>query len=219
LSGEVAVLAFHESRLDSNPYGIVIPATTDNANWHGVVIGVGDGVRGLEWGDVVGLSGWTGVIWINRPLVMCNGVYGPDADGVVRDGGRELEIKGKDKVAMVVPEQILWRWTDFAGLAGLAGALEPFPRPVASRLLVRHVARPEVSAGGVALTTGYMREWSRHAEVVAVGDDVEEIETGHWVILETDKCGVHFKMNGSDYSMVCEGDVAMVLDVRPEEVE
>lgn len=215
----VMVLAIHESRMP-RASGLIIPSGTQFENrWFGLVVANNSACE-LEFGDLVELGRWQGGNslqrgnrgWLNKPLETFAGVAGGETFGYWRskDGTRQIEVTGRDRAAILAPEQILYRIASWRDLAAGKPVDSAHVQPIGNRVLVIHHAPPETSESGIALV-----DWHRGASacgtVAAVGALVKDIKPGDWVIVRPGK-GALLTYEHCKAQVVPENAIEAIID-------
>jgi co-chaperonin GroES (HSP10) len=219
--GQVLCLATHESRIAPPPTGgVLVSETTDTANWYARVIGVGEGVADLEFGDVVMLSNWTSACeggWWSTPTKTHHGQPSPTERYEVHDpdgSGRAILASGYDRWVWVRPDQIICLVAPWATMMGGEG-LAPGYHPLADRVLVEHRPHPARSTGGVEIARlGPAQQ--PVARVVEAAPGVTDVAAGQWVLVPPLARGTLIEWeDGRAWSLVHVDEILGVYDGEP----
>jgi co-chaperonin GroES (HSP10) len=197
----------------------------------GVIVGVGASRRlvgdrweicppshGLEWGDVVEISHFSGgqSLWWVRPLWDVFDRRGEAVEMGPADGGletyaiREGHLLGVIPVSAVICRLARRRWV--FGRQGEPPAIEP----VADRVLVRHEPRVDRTASGIVMPDWWWQDTNPLAEVVAVGPQVTGLMPGDWCVPENQRGTILHGSGGEVRRLVRERDVLMRCEQKPD---
>lgn len=219
--GQVVCLVKQEERRG----GLLIPGTSDEGNWHGWVMGVGAGVRGLAFGDIVMLSKWSSACeggWWLSPTRLHHSQPSPTERYLVGDAagsGRTIAADGFMRWVWVRPDQLICKVTTWeAAVEGLPGPEAGF-HPLEDRVLVEHRPR-RTSESGIILSSGLGPTQDPVARVLEVGPLTREVEPGMWIVVPPDARGTQIeKDDGKVWSLIHEGDIAGAFDGEPGDLE
>jgi len=209
LRGRILVSSLHESRGNFLDSPLVVPdAARSTGRYFGWIVGVPDGEEELGFGDLVKLPRWGG-LWMFQPFYsLADASPNPDTKGEYVDRFGRGSVYGINRDSLLVTTK------DALG-GGIAtreeivnGVYSEQPiRPLGSRIVVRHVDRPEISSGGILLPN--MDRWHEPlAQVLDVGEEVDGIEVGDWVFVDPWKGSWWAStVDGKDYSLLRSEDV------------
>lgn len=93
-------------------------------------------------------------------------------------------------------------------------ATEQTIRPLTDRLLVRRIKKPEKTAGGI-IRTEHTREVSQLAQVVTIGETVQTIKAGDYIIFSAYAATPWVEDEGLIF--VRSGDVLAVIEPEGDE--
>ncbi len=215
MPGMVAIHARPVREIESGDSGLVILTEGRRQRWTGPCVGIGDGVRGIAFGDHVELRHMD-MFWIWSPVpLLAEARDGQLPRGVVvasEDGccWRLVEhMPQEDCIVICYPEDILYKIADWDWQSNPA-ACQPGPGvvwPMFNRLLVRHELHPERTESGIELAW-ICREFEPLAQVVAVGWDVQDLAPGDWVAVPQ-RTGTKLRRGGDphDYCLLREQDI------------
>ena len=200
--------------------GLWIPETAVYGNrLFGQVVAVGDGVNGIEWGDLFELTRWVAEWWWKRPIPDVFGLYG-DAWRILfrpplrshAGGGEEVVLGPGSHLAILRPHQLVARIARRDWVFHRRGQPSR-PEPVADRVMVRHRQRPERSTGGILLPGDGLPD--PVGEVLAAGPDACDLAPGHWCLVPRGR-GTLLRRAGEVYTIVREREIPLRWDGEPE---
>lgn len=184
-----------------------MPETSDTSRWLGVVIGVGDGVKDIQFGDLMELPRWGGTWWYKPGITLTGGFVTKSKIMYLNmRGSGQYEASGQDMVTLREPGEILYRIQRMMG----DPKEEPGIYPIADRILVRQQVPPKESDGGIYLVD-WTIERSVVGEVLAVGGQVLDVKPGQCVIGEEDR-GSYFDIDGVPHAIIRERDIMTAYD-------
>lgn len=201
LPGRIAVMMLHESLLDYRDSHLVIPPTATTGNrWLGRIVGVGDGVTEVEFGDMLEMTRYGGD-WIHHSLNTREGVL----------GGKHYDqyLSEDGEWCVIVPDsppdlQKLWHGYlhQVPGLITRASwerkGIIPMRilYPLSDRILVRLVDGEDKPSPIV--DPNYRKDKTEtYGRVEEIGGDVKEIGVGDWVVVPH-KSGTWYEMDDGE---------------------
>lgn len=163
--------------------GILIPTSKQAKEWRGYVIGVGEGLKGVEFGDLVALRRWgdEASTFLRNPLKDIAGWWGNAPAKYWGDwtgSGRMVEVELAELLLIGTPDMILYRINT---LKSVIRGDHPRIDPLFDRVLIKNAGRREKSDGGVQL----LADWFRNPNPVGqiVGQSHENFDLGEWVMV------------------------------------
>lgn len=224
--GRIAVTAIQTDLLrydGKTPGGVILPTDTNKPReLRGYVIGVGEGIDGVEFGDFVALRRWgdSQTQFLKNPLKDVVGWWGTNPIRYWGDhagSSRLVEADMAEQLMIGSPSMLLYRINTLAGQH--RGDL-PRIDPLFNRVLVRNMPKPDKSAGGVALISDWFRNHNPLAQVVAIGCNVARgtvanlFNLGHWVLCHPNR-GTLIHYGNHELTLLDADDIALHFGATP----
>lgn len=218
--GQLLVTAFPETKLRRRSGNDIVlagksfalPEVATKPRHIGYVVGIGRGVSGIDFGDLVELRvyGSDAGIFLNVPRRDLCGMYRGSLTYLNPDGPGEVKSEPDDKLMAGRPEMILWRRNT---LKGLHNGAKSIIEPMFDRVLVMNEPRHEETQGGIALYAHHFRNPNPLARVLRIGGEVEGCRPGDYVLLKMNK-GALIARNNVEMTIIHEDDI--VVNFGPE---
>lgn len=173
-----------------SPQGLIRPVLNQQgAEWRGHVVAIGEGVNGLEFGDLVYLreKGNPTSVYLQNPKRDLADWWGDDPKAYFGDpaGGDGLvDVDLAENLMIGDPEMLLYRVNS---LAEVCRGDHPKIEPLFNRVLVANLQRLSQTTTGVQLIAEWYRGPRPVGRVVSVGFDVKDFVPGEYVMVHPNR--------------------------------